>query len=146
MISFTIPPPDFTSTMTVVGIFCVYNNRILYLLKYDHKHEWGKWTDPSWKVEAGEEPKQAMLRELFEETGISLDDVEFVKTYYERYPDMDFIYHKYRCVLQQEPTIVLSPGEHKAYKRFTAQEALQQSLILGEDEIIKDIYWISSKT
>lgn len=139
-IGFTTPPENFKSTMIIVGIFCIYNDKLLYLLKQDHKHEWGKWTDPSGKVNLGEEPKQAMLRELFEETWIQLDDIEFVKTYYERYPDMDFVYHKYRCVLQQEPTIILSPGEHKAYKRITPQEALEDNLILGEDEIIRDIY------
>jgi len=55
---------------------------------------------------------------------------------------MDFVYHKYRCVLQQEPNIILSPEEHKTYKRLSIEEALEHNLILGEDEIIRDIYGI----
>jgi len=140
MIGHTTPPKDFKSTIDIVGIFCEYNGKILYLLKQEHKSQWNKWTDPWGKVSPGEDTQQAILRELFEETGIKLDAVEFVRTYYERYPDMDFTYHKYRAVLQQEPNIFLSIDKHKDYARFTPEEALQHTLILWEDEIIRDIY------
>ena len=126
--------------METVGIFCVAQEKLLYLHKQDHKPECNTRTDPSGKVDPGELPHQAMVRELKEETGIQVDTLEFVKTYYVRYPEMDFIYHKYRLVLDEDPIIVLSPNEHKAYAWFTPEEALQQELIPGEDEIIRDIY------
>ncbi len=81
-----------------------------------------------------------MIRELEEETWIKVRDIQFVKTYFERYPDMDFTYHKYKVVLDELPIITLNPDEHSNYAWFTPQEALEHTLITGEDEIIRDIF------
>lgn len=142
MIGHTTPPEDFESKIDIVGIFCEWKGKLLYLLKQDHKPQGNTWTDPGGKVDPGETPQGAIQRELFEETGIQSNDIQFLKTYYERYPDIDFTYHKFRVRLEEDPAIILSPNEHKAYAWFTPEEALKQDLIPGEDEIIRDIYGI----
>jgi hypothetical protein len=43
---------------------------------------------------------------------------------------MDFIYHKFRREFEIKPEIQLRKKEHKAYDRFTPQEALLHTLLL----------------
>ena len=142
MLVFTSPPDNFNSTMNSVGIFCVYQNTVLHLHRQDHKPEGNKWSGPGGKLDPGETPKQALIGELYEETWIVVNDLEFIKTYYVKYPDRDFIYHKYRYVFNEKPIISLRETEHKWFDWFTPQEALEHSLLLWEDEVIRDIYWI----
>ncbi len=81
-----------------------------------------------------------MIRELREETGIKLDKIEFIKTYYVRYPERDFIYHKFKHTFTEKPEVKIKTDEHKWFDWFTPEEALEHELLLGEDEVIKDIY------
>lgn len=46
-------------------------NDFLICLRPDDTHQGGKWEFPGGKVEAGETPEQAMLRELLEEVDIA---------------------------------------------------------------------------
>lgn len=47
------------------------HNTFLISLRPDDSHQGGKWEFPGGKVEENELPEQAMLRELFEEVGIT---------------------------------------------------------------------------
>lgn len=44
--------------------------RILLARRPDHKHMGGLWEFPGGKVHAGEEPRAALVRELYEELGV----------------------------------------------------------------------------
>lgn len=143
MLVFDTPPEWFESKIETVGIFCCYQDTLLHLLRQDNKPEGNKRSWPGGKVDLEDvTPAAAMKRELEEEAGIFLtvDELEHIKTYYVRYPNMDFVYHKYRRVFETKPEIQLREKEHKAYDRFTPQEALAHTLLLGEDEVIRDIY------
>lgn len=129
--------------MESVGIFCIHEGNLLHLLRQDHKPEGNKRSGPGGKVDHGELPKQAMIRELYEETWIAIDNIEYIKTYYVRYPDRDFVYHKYRCLFKEKPAVFLREKEHKWFDWFSPQEALEHELLLWEDEVIKDIFWIT---
>ena len=71
-----------------------------------------------------------MIRELYEETGIRVEKLEFIKTYFLRHPDRDYIYHKYRYVFHEQPKVVLRPQEHSQFAWLTPQEALEKSMFL----------------
>ncbi|MDE1466528.1 (deoxy)nucleoside triphosphate pyrophosphohydrolase [Aurantiacibacter sp. D1-12] len=51
---------------------CDGEGRILLQQRPDHKHHGGLWEFPGGKVETGESPQDALLREIGEELGIAL--------------------------------------------------------------------------
>lgn len=146
MLVYTSPPEDFQSTMETVGFFWVHNNKILHLLRQDHKPDGDKRAGPGGKMDSEDvSPVAAMQRELKEETKIEINanDFEFLKTYYVRYPERDFIYHKYRYIFSEKPDVTIDSKEHKDFDWFTPEEALEHELLLWEDEVIRDIYNIT---
>ena len=56
----------------VAGIITDRQGRILLAKRADHQHQGGKWEFPGGKIEAGEDPKQALCRELHEELSIKV--------------------------------------------------------------------------
>ncbi len=61
----------------VVGIL-ERDNKILMLHRKDKDPMWDKkWEFPGGKIEPGETPEAAMIRECFEETGLSSDSFSF---------------------------------------------------------------------
>jgi 8-oxo-dGTP pyrophosphatase MutT (NUDIX family) len=71
-----------------------------------------------------------MIRELEEETGIKVEDVQFIKLFYLRYPNRDYLYYKYKVIFNDRPTIIINPAEHNGFDWFTPEEALEHSLLL----------------
>jgi|SRR5262245_11890131 len=59
-----------------VGIIIDQEKKILVALRPAHKHQGGLWEFPGGKVEAGEEPLQALKRELREEVGIEISQAK----------------------------------------------------------------------
>jgi 8-oxo-dGTP diphosphatase len=62
-------------TMTVVAAALVDGEgRVLLQQRAPHRHMAGLWEFPGGKVEAGERPEAALIRELEEELGIATDE------------------------------------------------------------------------
>ncbi|WP_069808315.1 NUDIX hydrolase [Vulcanisaeta thermophila] len=53
-----------------VGAVVVYEGNRILLIKRGSEPNAGKWSIPGGMVEAGENPEEAVLRELYEETGV----------------------------------------------------------------------------
>lgn len=69
----------------------------LLLVRQDYGHRF--FGLPGGKVESGEEPEAAAVRELYEETGLTADGVTFLRTYDLVYPGSGSRYgaHVYGC-------------------------------------------------
>lgn len=67
-----MPSIDPESVLHVVaGVIQNINGEVLLSRRQPGRHQAGKWEFPGGKVEAGEEPRAALVRELHEELGIS---------------------------------------------------------------------------
>lgn len=77
----------------VVGVVVAKNQHILMAKRPANKSLAGLWEFPGGKVEAGEQPYQALCRELHEEVGIRVQQatplLQFQHTYTDRVVDLD---------------------------------------------------------
>lgn len=138
-------PIDFTPDMEVVACLVEHNNKILLLHRHAHKPEGNKWGLPGGKIDKDDiNSHLAMLRELREETGIdqNIEDLNFHKTFFVSHLGLNFFYHYFYLKLNGPHEVIISEGEHKAYRWVTPDEALKLSLVLDEDHCLKDYYGI----
>lgn len=59
----------YTQPYIVIGAFIVNDGKIL-LVQENHVPDKGKWNLPAGKLDYGENPSEAVVREVFEETGL----------------------------------------------------------------------------
>jgi len=135
-------PASFNPMFEVVSLFIENKEKILFLQNSSaKKHNPLLWGIPAGKIEKNENKEEALIREIFEETGIVLgkNKLNYNSTVYIKYPTHDFIYHMYKTSITKNEEIKLSK-EHINYKWLTAKEALKLPLILDEDACIKKAY------
>lgn len=131
-------PDDFIVDFEAVGCFVEAEAKVLFLLRCPKaKIEPNKWGAPAGKVGKGEDPKTAMLRELFEEIGAcfgqdQLHEITQVFIDYSFY-SCRFAYHIFRLSLPFCPDIRLS-HEHVAYAWIPINGKAILSLNLVKDE------------
>jgi len=133
-------PKDFNPKVEVSACFCKVGDKILFLKRNINKLYGGTWALPAGKLDEGETSSCAIISEVFEETGISMQacDVQFLKTVYVRYPEYDFVYHMFKTELQNFPKdFELNKVEHDEFAWLTLQEGVNFNLIPGEYECIK---------
>jgi 8-oxo-dGTP diphosphatase len=73
----------------------VRNGRILVAKRADNQHLAGSWEFPGGKIASGEEPADAALRELREETGLRGDAAEPLLVFVHDYPDRRLRFHAF---------------------------------------------------
>ncbi len=135
-------PRDFASQMEAAGVCCEYEGRILLLRRHAEKIEGLTWGLPAGKLEAGEKPLEAALRELKEEAGFEVpkEAMKFVAPFYVRRSDLDFIFHMFFLPLAELPLLNISPVEHIESCWLTLEEGLKLPLISGGPEILEYFY------
>jgi mutator protein MutT len=140
-----IRPKAFVPQVEVATCLLEHDGKILFLLRQEHRPQGNTWSTPGGKLEVGETPEQGLVREVFEETGLTIasKDLELVNVYYVTYPDLQFVYHAFRMQLLEKPTIQLQDAEHRDFSWVTPKAALELSLIPDQDFCIKDIYNLS---
>jgi 8-oxo-dGTP diphosphatase len=68
---------------------------VLVARRAEAQHLPGAWEFPGGKIETGEEPAQAALRELREETGLTADSAEPLLVFVHDYPDRRLRFHAF---------------------------------------------------
>ncbi len=82
--------------MFTLGAFAIItddHNRVLLC----HRRDYDLWNLPGGGVESGETPWDAVKREVFEETSLSVDPIQLLGIYVK--PDSDDIVFSFRCVI-----------------------------------------------
>lgn len=133
---FSKAPASFIPTLSAVGCFIQRYGKILLLKRANHKAEGNTWGIPGGKIDSSETPLQAILREVLEETGISLTEqsVKDIGTNYLYLPRKQVLFQMYHLWIQEDPEIILSPDEHVDFQWVTPELALQMNLMPGEIE------------
>ncbi|MEI6835580.1 MAG: NUDIX hydrolase [Candidatus Falkowbacteria bacterium] len=135
-------PENFISRFEVVSCYVEHDGKILILHRQNHKPQGNTWGLPAGKIDGNEDKIEAMLREIFEETGykIDLSNLEYLDKVYVKYPEYSFIYHMFRLVVNSEPLIKINPEEHQDFKWVSPNEALNLELIQDLEECLKISY------
>lgn len=132
------PPDDFHPSVEVAGCYCEFEDKILLCKRAPHKNYGTTWGIPGGKLDAGETPRVAAAREVFEEVGIQIrqEELEEIDSLYIRHPHIDYIFHRFRKRFLTLPTINLSLEEHTEARWLTVEEGLQLPLIFGGKEAL----------
>ncbi len=135
-------PEKFSPRFKVVACYLQQDGSFLLLHRLAHKSQGGKWGLPAGKVEAGESEREAMSRELQEETGliIPMENFHYFTTIYVRYPEYDFIYSMFSIELGALQAVQVNPNEHQDFRWVSRVEAQKMELVDDLDECIKMFY------
>lgn len=129
-------PEAFENALDVVGCFILYDDTFLLLQYSSHSVNHGTWVAPGGKVEKGESIEEAVRREVFEETGITVHPKHF-KNYYVQRDGLSYTMHMFSCRLDKRPQVTLS-SEHDAHKWHSLSLPLECDSFLAAGQIILD--------
>lgn len=87
------------STIVVAAAVVRDGDRFLLTKRPDKGHLAGFWEFPGGKVEAGESPEQALVRECVEECGLDVVPIDILDVTFHRYPKKDVLLLFYACAL-----------------------------------------------
>lgn len=99
-------------TTVVVAAVIVRDGRVLLTRRLEGQHLAGLWEFPGGKLEGGESPQEALVRECREECGIEVEVGEIVDVTYHRYPEKDVLLLFYRCELRAGEVRHLQVADH----------------------------------
>lgn len=115
-----------------VGIIRNAQKEIFITQRDASSHMAGFWEFPGGKIEAGETPDQAVIRELQEEVGIDAQSPVLLKTLEHRFPDRIITLHFFLVKeWQGEPY-----GKEGQPKRWVAQSDLKEEEFPPANEAI----------
>ncbi len=143
---FQKPPEDFNPKFEIASCFVRHENDYLFLLRRNEKDEGNKWGIPTGRIEKMENPLEAMLRELQEETGIvsTGKNLLFLEESFVRFPKVyDFKAHVFYLVLTHRPEIIINQLEHQSSLWASKENAFKLSLVKDLDNWIK--YFLDHK-
>lgn len=135
---------QFNPRMEISALYIEHEGKFLMLHRQPNKSQGNLWGIPGGKVEKGESPLQAVIREAKEETGYDFlaNEIEHLETVYIEYdPKLHFVYHMFRVALTENPgDVKINFSEHKGFTWVTPEEGLKMDLIKDEDACFKRVF------
>ncbi len=144
-IVFFSPPEHFHPKIEVAACFMKTGDEFLFLKGLARKDHGETWGIPGGKCEKGETAQEAVIREVWEETGIVLksEKIRDCGKVYFRHPTLDFTYYMFEYTLESKPSVRIQTDEHSDFRFLTLKEALDiLPLMPGEAECIDYVYGI----
>jgi mutator protein MutT len=132
-------PEMFSPQLEVAGCVCRWDQKILLLKRNPQKPQGGAWCVPGGKLEKGETPRDAIVREVKEEIGVDLKGRKpsYFGKVFVRFPDVDFILHLFLCEFDEKPALWVAPEEHEDFCWVTFDEAKKLPLIPGGQKCLQ---------
>ncbi|CAM0117827.1 NUDIX hydrolase [Rhabdochlamydiaceae symbiont of Dictyostelium giganteum] len=130
-------PPHFHPQFEAAGCYLEYEGSFLILKRHPLKLEGGKWCLPGGKLERGESPHIAAVRELKEETGVTVPSLCPVFPLYIQKPSGSFIFHLFCIQLTELPSLYIKEDEHTEGVWVKEEWLNSFELISGGEEILQ---------
>lgn len=135
---------NFKECIKLSACWVQHHNKLLFLQRAKTSKAGGYWGVPAGKIENYESPYKAVIRELFEETGIKSNKQSilylskiFIRTpniYFKtNKPHIELIYHMFSLNLSHLPNIELS-HEHQKFIWITHNNVNSLPLMVGVQE------------
>ena len=131
--------------LKAAGCFIEYKKKFLILYRPPTKFRNNEWGLVGGKIDTGESPKQALIREITEEIGFdaSTESLEFLGNFILQYPENDWEFFAYRIKLKQPISLRLDSLECLDYKWVTPEECFSMpNLMQGLYVLLKKIGYI----
>ena len=98
--------------VVVAAAVVIRDGRVLLTRRAEGQHLAGMWEFPGGKLEDGESPEEALVRECHEECGIEVAVTEILDVTHHRYPQEDVLLLFYRCELRAGEVRHLQVADH----------------------------------
>ncbi|MGB8330360.1 MAG: 8-oxo-dGTP diphosphatase MutT [Polyangiales bacterium] len=98
--------------VVVAAAVIIDNGRVLLTRRAEGQHLAGLWEFPGGKLEDGESPEEALVRECREECGIEVQVEQILDVTHHRYPAKDVLLLFYRCALRAGEVRHLQVADH----------------------------------
>ena len=99
-------------TVVVAAAVIIRDGRVLLTRRAEGRHLAGLWEFPGGKLEPGEPPEVAVVRECREECGIEVAVTHLLEVTRHRYPERDVLLLFYRCELRSGEVQHLEIADH----------------------------------
>lgn len=105
-----LPPEGVSFKEQVAACYLKYDESYLLVQRAKGKLEELTWSVPGGKLDPGEPPLDAAVREILEETQIVLEknDLTYVGKLYIQKPYSKFIYHMFSQSFSEKPPVILN--------------------------------------
>lgn len=130
-------PENFRPHVEVAACYVEVEGKLLLLKRSGTGSEGKTWGVPAGKIESGETPLQAAIRELSEEAGVHVasKNVQEIGKLYIQKPKGSYVYHMFQVKMDAFPKVVLN-AEHTEHLWASEKEIETLPLIGGAKEAL----------
>ncbi|MDD7911210.1 NUDIX domain-containing protein [Pseudovibrio exalbescens] len=121
------------------SVCCFSSDQSVLLVRRANPPSQGLWAFPGGKVDAGETPKEASIRELHEETGLKVPSAELWRISRPQQGALAPNYEIHVFFASQEVTPVTARTDATDAEWFKVDEALRLPLAAGIDACLRDL-------
>ena len=133
-------PSNTTDTTDVVSVVAAViirdDGRILVTQRLADAHLGGKWEFPGGKIEEGETPQEALVREMMEELNVRIKVQELVEIVNYDYPDFHLTMHCFLCKIISGDMIL---KEHTSARWLTKDHINEVDWLPADKDLIEKL-------
>lgn len=122
-------------TVKVVAAIIINNNKVFATQRGYGEFKDG-WEFPGGKIESGETPQEALIREIKEELDTEIEVKDYLKTVEYDYPEFHLSMDCFFCVIKSGELVL---KEHEAAKWLTAETLDSVDWLPADKGLIEEI-------